>query len=140
MNVLVIDSSVAAKWFVAEPFRENALSLLGPATRLHAPDFFLLEMDNIASKWVRRKVLSASDGQSTRAAIRDVPMKLHPTRELIERAFQLTLWTQSSFYDCLYLALSIDLNAPTITADRRFFENIAAGPMRSHVRWVGDLG
>jgi predicted nucleic acid-binding protein len=139
MNLLVIDSSVAAKWFVSEPDRAAALSLLGPETLLYAPDFFLLEMDSIVSKWVRRRVLSVSDGQATRASVRQVPMKLHPTRDLIESAFQLALWTKSSFYDCLYLALSVTLDRPVVTADRRFFDNIAAGRLRSHVRWVGDL-
>ena len=40
---LVVDASVAVKWFVSEPLLENAQLLLSHRLDLHAPDFVLVE-------------------------------------------------------------------------------------------------
>ena len=139
MSEWVVDASVAAKWFVAEPHSDAARRLLDCGDALHAPDYFLLELDSTVSKWVRRSLISTLEARITRSEFSNLPVKLYPFADLRGEAFEIALETKSSSYDCLYLALSIRLAAPMITADRRFFDNIAAGRLRSHVRWVGDL-
>lgn len=50
---LVLDANIAAKWFISEAGSEAALVLLNPEYQLHAPDFFILEMESIICKWHR---------------------------------------------------------------------------------------
>lgn len=50
MSILVVDAGVAAKWFFDEPLSDEAARLLDPSYELHAPDFFLLEIDNVLCK------------------------------------------------------------------------------------------
>src|SRR3989304_9486659 len=69
VSVLIVDASVAAKWFVEEEHGEAALSVLDEKNQLHAPDFLLLEMDSIVCKWVRRGVVSPAEGTEGRDEI-----------------------------------------------------------------------
>ena len=43
MTILIVDASVAAKWFFQEEFSLQANTLREPEFQLHAPDFLLLE-------------------------------------------------------------------------------------------------
>jgi predicted nucleic acid-binding protein len=47
MNSWVVDAGVAIKWFLPEDDTESALRLRGHNHRPHAPDFMLLETDNV---------------------------------------------------------------------------------------------
>jgi predicted nucleic acid-binding protein len=58
---------------------------------------------------------------------------------LRERAFELALETNSSIYDCLYLALAETLKCRMVTADRRFFQALQKGSLSSHLLFVEDL-
>jgi predicted nucleic acid-binding protein len=42
-------------------------------------------------------------------------------------------------YDSLYVALAMLLGAPMVTADRRLYDALAAGPFAKYVAWVEDL-
>jgi predicted nucleic acid-binding protein len=57
-----LNTSVAAKWFIAEDNANNALELLGKNYELHAPDLLFLEVDNVLCKLIRRGLLSEDEG------------------------------------------------------------------------------
>ncbi len=139
MIATVVDASVAAKWFVEEEHDQAALALLDRRHRLHAPDFFLLEMDNIVLKWVRRGTLTATEGEQVRSEVRRVPMRLHPSCRLLDAAYQIASSTGRSAYDALYVALAVSLDCQVAAADRRLHDAVAAGPLRRHVLWVEDI-
>lgn len=67
MPLLVVDSSVAVKWFVVEPYSDQAISILedyskGTTTFL-APDLIYPEFGNIIWKKQEFQGLDANDGQ-----------------------------------------------------------------------------
>lgn len=140
MSGLIVDASVAAKWFVEEDLSEAALSVLDARNDLHAPDFLFLEMDNVVCKWVRRGIITESEGGDTRAAIRRIPIKVHPFVSLQDSAYHIANKIQRSVYDCLYVALAVFLDGWMVTADRRLYEGLVNGPFGEHVMWVGDIG
>lgn len=140
MSELVVDASVAAKWFTEEALGEEALSVLDERHRLHAPDFFFLEMDNIICKWIRRGIISSSEGGDTRKAIRRVPMHVHPHVNLQDSAYHVAVQTHRSVYDCLYVALAVLVDGRMVTADRRLFESFSAGPLGKYVSWIEEAG
>ena len=138
MSVFVVDSSVAAKWFSNEAHADAALAVLDESNDLHAPDFFLIEFDNVVCKWVRRGLLSAREGVDVREAVRQCPVELHPFAALMDSAFAIANETQRSLYDCLYVALAALLDGSMVTADRRLCDAIASGPFAAHITWVED--
>jgi predicted nucleic acid-binding protein len=136
MTAFVLDASVAAKWFVEEEYSAEAMVLLESDVELHAPDFFLLEMDNLVGKWLRRDVISVKEAREVRETIRAIPLILHNSHNLLDPAFEITVETGASLYDCLYIALAGALNESVITADFRLLENLAGGPFSL---WVEDI-
>jgi predicted nucleic acid-binding protein len=139
MSRFVVDASVAAKLFSNEAHTPEALFLGRSGHELYAPDFFLLELDNIFCKRIRRGEAKAADAIQARGYLRKAPIAYYPFPALQERAFDLAILTRRSVYDCLYLALALTLEARLVTADRRFHDEIAAGPHKRHLVWVGDI-
>ena len=139
MTGYILDASVAAKWFVREELAEKAFLLLERGYEFHAPDFFFLEADSVICKWIRRGVLSETEGGAARAKLAALPIKRHSTESLRDSAYSIALQTGCDVYDCLYLSLAVGLGAPVITADRRFYEKLAKRPFAQHVVWLGDI-
>ena len=58
--ILVIDASVAAKWFVDEPRRDQARDVLGRGMDLIAPDLILVEVANALRNKTRNGLANKS--------------------------------------------------------------------------------
>ncbi|MEW5947056.1 MAG: type II toxin-antitoxin system VapC family toxin [bacterium] len=140
MSTLVVDASVAAKWFTGEELAEEALRVLDERYSLHAPDFFLLEMDSLICKWIRLGVINDSEGGDTRKAVRRVPIRLHSYFSFQDSAYHIAVQTHQSIYDCLYVALAVFIGGRMVTADRRLFKGFAAGPLEKYLLWIEDAG
>ena len=136
MSVYVVDASVAAKWFFNEVHSEDALRFLTPVNQLHAPDFALLELDNLVCKRIRRSEITESEGRDLRGAFRMLPIELYPFASLADGGFELAVQTSRSLYDCLYLALAIAIEATVVTADRRLFNALEGSALALYVTWV----
>lgn len=139
MSVFIVDASVAAKWFVEEEYGQAALSVLDERNQLYAPDFLLLEMDNIICKWTRRGVITPAEVTDLRGALYQYPIKYHSFRAYLDIAFFIANQSGQSVYDCLYVALATALNGRMITADRRLYDALKNGPYKKHIVWVGDF-
>ena len=137
MNV-VVDASVAVKWFVPEPLSNQAEHLLGGGDALFAPDFLLIEFGNIVWKKVRLGELARDDGDAALVALRNGPVGLIGTPPLLERALHLAHEIEHPLYDCLYLATAEAVGATVATADRRFFDRCSMSIMQSRIGWLGD--
>lgn len=138
-RILIIDASVAAKWFVDEEYAEASLAVLDEKNSLHAPDFLLLEIDSIIGKWIRGGVLSVEEGNDIRNALRRFPIQFHPFVSFLDPAFAISVQTGRSVYDCLYVALAAVIKGRMITADRKLYNSIQIGRFKKHVLWVGDI-
>lgn len=138
MSVIVVDASVAAKWFVEEEFSAAAFEILDESNQLHAPDFMLLEMDSILCKWGRRGLVTPSEASGVRDALRRYPIQLHSFTSFLDPAFAIAVQTGQTIYDCLYIALASLLDARTVTADRRLYQGLANGPFADYVVWIEE--
>jgi predicted nucleic acid-binding protein len=137
--IVVVDASVAAKWFIAEDNANNALELLGKNYELHAPDLLFLEVDNVLCKLIRRGLLSEDEGFDIHDKILAFPIRSYPYQNFREEAFHMSIETRRSVYDCLYLALAEALDGRMVTADTKFYQALGNGPQRNRMLWVGDL-
>jgi len=139
MTELVVDASAAVKWFFEEDHAEEALRLLDDRLTLHAPDFMLLEVDSVVSKRVRRGLVVPRIAALVRGALRQMPVQLHDFEPLVDPAFELSLATGASVYDCLYVALGELLDGQVVTADRRLIAAIESSGLTGRAIWLGDL-
>lgn len=128
---LVIDVSVAIKWFVKEILHEEADRLLGRADRLlgrkvslHAPDILLIELANVAwKKTVRKEIDQQQAREIVRGCLDGVPI-LHPSADFIEHALEIGLTLNHPVYDCVYLACAEATDGILITADSRLLNGV----------------
>ncbi|MDQ7839639.1 MAG: type II toxin-antitoxin system VapC family toxin [bacterium] len=137
---VVVDTSVAVKWFFDEPYSREALHLLEAfeqgRLRPLAPDLIYAEFANAVWKRVSAAHVRPEDGEAVIAAFLDLPLEVVPSPLVLLPAYRLALEHRQSIYDALFLALSLQAGADLVTADRAFYESISAG--FPQVRWVGD--
>lgn len=140
MSAAVVAASVGVKWFVPEVLAvESRLWRNGP-DELHIPAFFFdLEIANILWKKVRRTEITRADADLILAQLPALPVTRHPEAPLLTSAFDLADRTQRTVYDCLYLALAVQLGGRMVTADQRLHNSLAGTPWAPYCCWVGDV-
>lgn len=115
---LVVDASVAAKWFIDEAGRAQAMRLLDMADR-QAPDLLIAEVANVVWKKTLRGQIGETQAQLICGSIGHCFDILHSSDSLIERAMTMAMMLHHPVYDCLYLACAERVGARLATADRR---------------------
>ena len=77
MTTLVVDSSVAPKWYVPEAHEREARRLLIPDYVLIAPSMLQVELTNIALQKVRRGQITVLESRRLAAAAwTDIPVRI----------------------------------------------------------------
>jgi predicted nucleic acid-binding protein len=135
----VIDASVAAKWYFAEPGHETADRILAARIAgerdLLAPDLIVPEFANVLWKHVRRQDCSHDAAKAILALWEVDRPSLVASAHLAGQAVQLATDLDQSVYDCFYLALALAIEAPLATADRDLAR--AARSVSAQVEWIG---
>jgi predicted nucleic acid-binding protein len=118
----VVDASVALKWVLAEEGSDAAAALLD-GRPLFAPALLKIEIANCLWKIARRGALTHAEAADALDVIQRAPLSSGlRDSTLAPRALQLAQILDHPAYDCLYLALAVEVEAPVITADGRFFK------------------
>ncbi len=137
---LVVDASVAVKWFVPENHSDDAIRWLDARFRRHVPVLLLMEVgQTIWKKVYQRKEIEATDGQLIVRRLLVTPLELHAVGPLLEPAFDIALATGRAVYDSVYLALATSLGCKLVTADQKLVNALRGGPFDGDVLWVADL-
>jgi predicted nucleic acid-binding protein len=139
MSVFVVDASVGLKWFIPEPHEADARRLQNPAHELHIPTLFDVEIGNILWKKVRNGELKRVEAETILAQLSILPLTRHEALPLVPKAFDIAHQTQRTVYDCLYLALAVELSGRMVTADQRLFNALSTTPWAAYLCWVGDV-
>ena len=124
---LVVDASVALKWFIAEePQAGHALAPVQNGAGLIAPDLLVAEVCNAAWR-------SARLGRMSRAQVNEIAASLPlffdalvSAARLAPRAVAIADDIDHSVYDCLYVALAEAEQASFVTADVRLLGKLRA--------------
>jgi predicted nucleic acid-binding protein len=139
MSVFVVDASVAVKWMLPEPFSTEAVRLQSPEHQLHAPSFFEIELANILWKKVRQGLLSRAQADQFLDQLPGLPLDRHDDAPLVVAAFDLADRAGRTVYDCMYLALAVQLGGRMVTADERLVNSLANGPWAAYVIRLQDV-
>lgn len=138
MTSVVVDASVAVKWFVPEIHSDAAAAWLDRGCELLAPDLIFAELGNIVWKKIGRRELDDEEGRAVLRGVRSVPFTVHPARDLLPLAFEIALGLRRTAYDSMYLALAVTEGSVFVTADRRFYETVAASVLAKQICWVEE--
>jgi predicted nucleic acid-binding protein len=135
----VVDASVAAKWFVQEDLRTDAMRLLGQASQRLAPDWIVQEVAHVAFKKWRDEEIGPDQARNMVRSLPKYMTELYPSMGLIERAFAIAMAIRHPVYDCLYVACAETTDATLVTADRQLCEAVAETRFAPLVRHLSDF-
>lgn len=116
---LVIDASVACKWFIEEEGSSAALEAVQSNEGLIAPDLIVAEVCNTVWKKLRGGQVTESQAEAAVESVGGFFDDLVPAAELAEPSFAIARSLDHPVYDCLYLALAERRDARLLSADRR---------------------
>lgn len=134
MSAIVLDASVLIKLYINEAGSRRAVNAVKKADALLAPDLLWSEAGNILWKYVRRDELEADTAAPILRDMRQMPIAVTPSADLIEPALELAVQTDRTVYDSLYVALAVQAGAVLLTADQRLANALADGPLGKFVR------
>lgn len=119
---LVVDASVAVKWFVEEVDSAQARELLNGDERIIAPELIVPEVCNAAWKLLRAGRIPADQAARVAQNIAGAFDSLWQMPPLAPRAVALASLLDHPVYDCFYLSLAEAQGATLVTEDRRLLE------------------
>lgn len=121
--MVVVDSSVALKWFLAEEGSDRAESLLRREV-LAAPDMLLYEITNVL-RW--RRDLNANDRKLLFRTFLDydVQMFVIPSHKF-DRVVDLSQEFDITTYDACFIAMAEVLETELVTADQKLLKKVSA--------------
>lgn len=116
---MVVDASVAVKWFSREHGGVRARSFLrrhiAGTVHLIAPDLLIYEVGNAL---VRGKQLSARSVRDALAILQQSGVEMVPlTEAMIARAAEWCEAKRLTFYDAAYLAVAAEFSIPLLSAN-----------------------
>ena len=127
---VVIDSSVCVKWFTLESDTTQARLVFqdyeSGTVDLLAPEVIYPEFGNIIWKKQIFQGLPATEAKTALDAFQEIVIRSTSTKELLNDAFEIAVKHKRSFYDSLYLALSVRENCAFITADAKLVNAVKA--------------
>lgn len=139
MSDLVVDASVAIKWFLPEIHGEAALRLLEGQYTLRAPDLIFSEFGNVLWKRFRKGQISRKEAIVTTEALLALPLQVESSQSLIPAALEIACSAHRTVYDSLYLAVAIAHQCRVVTADSKLHNALKRGALSAHLLWVEDI-
>ncbi len=143
MSLVVVDASVAAKWFLpenGEALVDQAVALLDKYDRKEiqfvVPDLFYVEIASAIWKAVRVGRVSRAFGDQALVLLTEREFATVPSLKLLDGAFQIAAEYGRTVYDSLYVALAMQTKSQLITADERLANSLAA---HFPVKWLGAV-
>ena len=137
--LLVIDSSVVAKWLFPEELHEQAMAVRrnwdSSTVELIAPDLMLIEVSNIIWKKQRLGLITAEEGFNAVTNLLALSIPVVEPQCILSNAYSLAKFYDRTVYDALYLALADLMQAQFITADLRLYNAVS-----SKLQFVQYLG
>ncbi|MFP4536978.1 MAG: type II toxin-antitoxin system VapC family toxin [Dichotomicrobium sp.] len=117
--MLVIDASVAARWFVPSLAWPGAKAILESGESFIAPEIILVEVANAFWKAVRADYMTSQEMATAIGHLPSLFTDLVPVRELVSDAGDLAVTLDHPVYDRCYIALARRVEALLVTADKR---------------------
>ena len=135
MRPLVVDASVAVKWFLPEIYAEAAERVLKSKRQMLSPDLIWAEVGNVLWKKVRRHEITTEEAGDILKDFLKFPLETYASKVLLSAAWDFAGRAGVSVYDGLYLALATGQHCSLVTADRKLYEKFP----KLKLVWVEDI-
>lgn len=140
-GTIVIDTSVAAKWFLPEPLSVEADAVLEQVRlgrlQLSSPDLMVYEFANILWKRQERGEISSSQAGDIMSDFERLPIELVPADVLGAESLKIACITGCTAYDGAFVALAAGLKSSLLTADRKLVQVMSETRFKTRVMWLG---
>jgi len=135
--MIVVDASVAVKWFVNEEYSDEALKLLSKNDELHAPYILKAEVASALRKYFIRGFISDEHVRESLKIFSEIDIIYHEISwDLLKDALELSIKNRIMIYDAIYVSLSEKLNLEFITADERLYNSLKD---KANIRLIQSL-
>jgi predicted nucleic acid-binding protein len=126
--IVVVDPGVAIKWFVEEPLRPQARSLLVNRHELIAPDILISGVAELARQKATNSEIATEQAASI---VRNIALPAFisafvESPRLRNRAFALALQCGRPVHDCFYAACAEATSTALISTDEAFLQALQA--------------
>ncbi len=128
--MIVVDASIAAKWYLNEPGSAEAAALLTSASTLIAPALIRVEVTGAIIRRYREGLLSLERAKEAcdlwDRELAGGALRLVPDETLIVSARAIAFQIRHAIQDCLYLAAAVEAGrVRLVTADPTFHARAA---------------
>jgi predicted nucleic acid-binding protein len=122
--IVVVEPGVAIKWFVDEPLRPQARSLLAHGHELIAPDILIAGVAELA--W-QKAIAGEIAPDQAEPIVRNIGLPAFistfvESARLRNRALTLALQCGLPVHDCFYAACAEEVAAPLVCSDETFLQ------------------
>jgi predicted nucleic acid-binding protein len=124
---LVIDANIAAKWYLPESDSAAAEKLVEQDAEFHAPNFLETEFASIFCKHCVAQKTTIDVWRIAKAQLKKAIPNWHLDEKLREQALELAIAHRHHIFDCIYLALAIQIDGIVVTADGQFITRFKGG-------------
>ena len=126
--IVVVDPGVAIKWFIEEPLRLQARSLLVNHHEMIAPDILIAGVADLAWRKAARGEIAA---EQAAPIVRNIALPpfisaFIGSSRLRNRALALALQCRRPVPDCFYAACAEAAAAPLVSTDETFLQALRA--------------
>jgi predicted nucleic acid-binding protein len=121
---LVIDASVAVKWFVTEESSEKADEVSASDYSLLAPRLIMAEVANALARKAMQKLITPLEAAEYVRTLPQFFTGLIDIEDLIEPALQNACSYMHPIYDFVYLEAARRRNTRMLTADQKFLARV----------------
>ena len=120
--IVVVDPGVAIKWFVEEPLRPQARSLLADRHEVIAPDILIAGVAELAWQKATRGEITAEQAEPIvrNIALPSFISAFVESPQLRTRALAIALQCGRPVHECFYAACAEAAQAPLVSADEDF--------------------
>lgn len=124
--IVVVDPGVAIKWFVDEPLRPQARSLLVNRHELIAPDILIAGVAELARQKATRGEIAAEQAEPIvrNIALPSFISAFVESPRLRNRALAIALQCGRPVHDCFYAACAEAASAPLVSTDETFLRTL----------------
>jgi predicted nucleic acid-binding protein len=122
--IVVVDPGVAIKWFVEEPLRPQARSLLADRHEVIAPDILIAGVAELARQKAARGEITVEQAEPIvrNIALPSFISAFVESPQLRTRALAIALQCGRPVHDCFYAACAEAAQAPLVSADEEFLQ------------------
>ena len=135
---LILDASIAIKFYVPEASSERALEWLTREVDFAVPDIFLVEVSQALLRHCRERRMTREDLD---IAVRDLDHVVDVpfgSGDLIIRALAIAHDLDHRLHDCMYLALADRMDCALLTADERLVRKVRERAPDLRILSLGD--